>query len=104
MASTTAIVFSVLAGVIALLAAYVYLFGIPPELKREMQEQALKTMGENKASYIMKDQMDKIPDSDQQDVKELKGGLKNAVGGGLNNPLGKAGGDAADDLTRGMRE
>lgn len=39
---------------VALLAAYVYFFGIPPALKREMEERALKTMGENKASYVVK--------------------------------------------------
>jgi len=54
-----------------------------------MEEKALETMGENKASYMMKDMVSKVPASDQQDVKELKQGLGNAVGGGLQNPLGK---------------
>lgn len=35
-----------------------------------------------------------------QDVKELKQGLGNAVGGGLQNPLGKQAGNTADDLTK----
>lgn len=43
-----------LAGVLAVLGLAVYLFGIPPELKRNMEKAALKTMGENKASYMMK--------------------------------------------------
>jgi hypothetical protein len=42
------------AGLIAILSLAVYLFGIPPELKKKMEKAALKTMGENKASYIMK--------------------------------------------------
>ena len=47
-------ILAVFAGIIAILCAAVYVFGIPPELKRKMEEQALKTMGENKASYILK--------------------------------------------------
>jgi hypothetical protein len=46
--------FTVLAGIVALLALAVYFFGIPPELKRKMEKAALKTMGENKASYMLK--------------------------------------------------
>lgn len=38
----------------AIAGAYIYLFGIPPEYKRAMEEKALETMGENKASYLMK--------------------------------------------------
>ncbi|KAF2096621.1 hypothetical protein NA57DRAFT_58524 [Rhizodiscina lignyota] len=98
--NTTTIVVSVLAGIIALVAAYVYFFGIPPELKREMEEKALKTMGENKASYLMKDQISKIPEGDQQELKDLKKGISNAGGGALQNPLGKLAGDTADDATR----
>lgn len=51
---TTATVISVLAGVIAVLSVYIYFCGIPPAVKREMEEKALKTMGENKASYLVK--------------------------------------------------
>lgn len=51
---------------IALFAAYIYLFGIPPEVKRQMEEKALETMGENKASYLTKDMLSKVPDSDQK--------------------------------------
>jgi TRAP-type uncharacterized transport system fused permease subunit len=54
MANNTAIAFTVVAGTLALIAAYVYFFGIPPEMKRKMEKQALETMGENKASYVMK--------------------------------------------------
>lgn len=45
---------TILAGVVTLLAVGIYLFGIPPELKRKMERAALKTMGENKASYLVK--------------------------------------------------
>lgn len=41
-------------------------FGIPPWLKREMEDKALETMGENKASYMMKDTIGKVPASDQR--------------------------------------
>ncbi|GAB7354699.1 hypothetical protein MBLNU459_g5118t1 [Dothideomycetes sp. NU459] len=91
--------FTVVAGLLALLAGAIYLFGIPPQLKRAMEEKALETMGENKASYLMKDQISKIPASDQEDVKNLKKGLGNALGGSLQNPLGKEVGNVGDELT-----
>ncbi|KAJ9648428.1 hypothetical protein H2199_001283 [Coniosporium tulheliwenetii] len=78
---TAAAIFTVLAGIVAMLAVAVYFFGIPPELKRKMENEALKTMGENKASYIVKDQINKLPASDQEDIKDLKKGLGNALGG-----------------------
>jgi len=53
MPSTTTILTG-LAGVLAIFALGIYLFGIPPEMKRKMEEGALKTMGENKASYMLK--------------------------------------------------
>lgn len=96
---TAAKVFTVLAGIIGILSLAVYVFGIPPELKRKLERKALQTMGENKASHLMKDQISKIPASDQEDVKQLKEGLGNATGGLLRNPLGEAGGEAADTLT-----
>jgi hypothetical protein len=117
---TTTTILTGLAGVVAILALAVYLFGIPPEVKRKMEKAALKSMGENKASYLMKglfhlfpfpeiyywafantfpDQISKIPESDQQDVKDLKKGISNAVGGGLQNPLGEQGGELADKIT-----
>ena len=46
--------FTALAGILALVAIGIYFFGIPPEMKRKMEEKALKTMGENKASYVVK--------------------------------------------------
>ena len=46
--------FTVVAGIIAVIAASVYLFGIPPAWKRAAEEKALDTMGENKASYVLK--------------------------------------------------
>jgi hypothetical protein len=45
-------------------------------------------MGENKASYLTKSYVEKIPASDQKDVRELKKGVGNAAGGALQNPLG----------------
>jgi hypothetical protein len=53
-----------------------------------MEEKALSTMGENKASYLTKSYVEKIPASDQKDVHELKTGVGNAAGGALQNPLG----------------
>ncbi|KAF2729123.1 hypothetical protein EJ04DRAFT_516168 [Polyplosphaeria fusca] len=97
---TAAKVFTVLAGIVGVVALAIYLFGIPPELKRKLERQALQTMGENKMSYMAKDQISKVPASDQENVKQFKKGLGNAVGGGLNNPLGEMGGEAADDLTK----
>ncbi|KAH7408352.1 hypothetical protein DE146DRAFT_371733 [Phaeosphaeria sp. MPI-PUGE-AT-0046c] len=96
---TAAQIFTVFAGILALVGAYFYFFGIDPETKRALERQALKTMGENKMSYMAKDQIDKIPASDQQDIKNLKKGLGNVVGGITNNPLGEQGGEAADRLT-----
>ncbi|KAL5375242.1 hypothetical protein DPSP01_011341 [Paraphaeosphaeria sporulosa] len=96
---TTSKFFTVLAGIVSVLALAVYLFGIPPEVKRKLERSALKTMGENKLSYIAKDQISKIPASDQENVKDLKKGLGNAVGGLASNPLGEATGEAADSLT-----
>lgn len=111
---TTTQVLTVLAGVVALIGAYFYFFGIDPETKRELERKALKTMGENKMSYMAKglfnahalrfadvatDQINKIPTSDQEDVKQLKKGLANAVGGVSNNPLGEQAGETADRLT-----
>ncbi|KAL1651299.1 hypothetical protein SLS58_000638 [Diplodia intermedia] len=97
---TAATFFSVFAGVLAALTVYVYFFGIPPALKRELEEKALSTMGENKASYLVKGQINKVPASDQKEVKDLKNGIANLAGGTVNNPLGKFAGDAADDATR----
>lgn len=51
---------------VALFAAYIYIFGLPPEVKRQVEDQALETMGENKASYMTKDMLSKVPDSDQK--------------------------------------
>lgn len=53
MPSATAI-FTVLAGLVAVLVGAIYVFGIPPGMKRAMEDKALDTMGENKASYTLK--------------------------------------------------
>ncbi|KAK0292105.1 hypothetical protein LTR91_000099 [Friedmanniomyces endolithicus] len=75
-------------------------FGIPPQLKRQMEEKALETMGENKASYMMKDAIGQMPASDQQNVKDFQKGLGNIMGGSMQNPLGKFTGNTADDVTK----
>jgi len=85
--------FAALAGIV------VYIFGIPPEIKRKMERAALKTMGENKTSYMLQSQISKIPDSDQRDIKDLKKGLGNALGGATKNPVGEEAGELADTLT-----
>lgn len=51
---SAATLLSVLAAVLALAAGAVFLFGIPPQWKRAMEDKALETMGENKASYMVK--------------------------------------------------
>ncbi|EFQ90938.1 hypothetical protein CFE70_001092 [Pyrenophora teres f. teres 0-1] len=97
-------IFTILAGVVALAAGYFYLFGISPEMKRKMEKQALKTMGENKMSYMAKDSINKIPSSDQEDVKNLKSGISNLAGGAMQNPIGEQAARAAtqawDSATR----
>lgn len=47
-------IFTVFAGILALVGAYFYFFGIDPETKRALERKALKTMGENKMSYMAK--------------------------------------------------
>lgn len=47
-------IFTIFAGILALVGAYFYFFGIDPETKRELERKALKTMGENKMSYMAK--------------------------------------------------
>jgi hypothetical protein len=51
---TAATFFTALAGVIAVIGLAIFIFGIPPEIKRKMERTALKTMGENKLSYVAK--------------------------------------------------
>ena len=46
------------------------------------------------------DQISKIPEGDQKELKDLKKGISNLGGGALQNPLGKMTGDAADDATK----
>ena len=54
MTTTTTTVLTYIATILVLLTLTIYFFGIPPELKRKLERQALKTMGENKASYLVK--------------------------------------------------
>ncbi|KAI5242401.1 hypothetical protein E4T47_09158 [Aureobasidium subglaciale] len=88
-----------LAAIVASMVGAVYLFGIPVQWKRAMEEKALDTMGENKASYLVKGQINNLPASDQKDVSEIKTGVGNLAGGALQNPLGKEAGEAGDKLT-----
>lgn len=46
--------FTIIAGLAALAGAYLYFFGVSAETKRKLENQALKTMGENKMSYLAK--------------------------------------------------
>lgn len=43
---SAAVIAGTFAAVVAVFAGYIYLFGIPPELKRKMEQKALETMGE----------------------------------------------------------
>jgi hypothetical protein len=66
---TAASFFTAVAGVIAVIGLAVFLFGIPPELKRKMERTALKTMGENKLSYVAKGIVTCSPcDNEQQEA------------------------------------
>jgi hypothetical protein len=47
----------------------------------------------------MPDQINKIPSSDQEDIKNLKQGISNLAGGAMQNPLGEQAGETADRLT-----
>ncbi len=52
--TTATTFFTGVAGAIAIISLAIYLFGIPPELKRKLERGALKTMGENKLSHVAK--------------------------------------------------
>lgn len=45
------------------------------------------------------DQISKMPASDQEDVKQVREGLSNVLGGSMQNPLGKEASDLGDRLT-----
>lgn len=91
--------FTIVAGLLALAGAYLYFFGLSPEAKRAMEKQALKTMGENKMSYMLQDQINKVPTSDQEDLTTLKKGISGIAGGAMKNPVGEQAGETADRLT-----
>ncbi|KAF2850776.1 hypothetical protein T440DRAFT_84995 [Plenodomus tracheiphilus IPT5] len=104
-------IFTILAGLVALAGAYLYFFGLSPEAKRAMEKQALKTMGENKMSYMMQDQINKVPTSDQEDLTTLKKGVSGLAGGAMKNPLGEQAvraasqiWDSAQNLSKGAME
>ncbi|KAK5172324.1 uncharacterized protein LTR77_003962 [Saxophila tyrrhenica] len=110
--------------IFGLVGGYVMFFGIPPELKSWLQEEALEYMGENKASYLAKAGIDAIPEGDQkvapalfsqfwcrkgrdlsangvmQELKQARNKIKQMGGGALQNPLGKFAGDAGDDMQK----
>ncbi|KAK0836672.1 hypothetical protein LTR03_013462 [Friedmanniomyces endolithicus] len=94
MASTATYILAAIVVAMAAVGGYIAVFGIPPQMKRQMEEKALETMGENKASYMMKDAIGQMPASDQQK------GLGNIMGGSMQNPLGKFTGNTADDMTK----
>ncbi|KAK0364646.1 hypothetical protein LTR91_008197 [Friedmanniomyces endolithicus] len=100
MASTATYILAAIVVAMAAVGGYIAVFGIPPQLKRQMEEKALETMGENKASYMMKDAIGQMPASDQQNVKDFQKGLGNIMGGSMQNPLGKFTGNTADDMTK----
>jgi len=66
--------FTILAGLVALAGAYLYFFGLSPETKRAMEKQALKTMGENKLSYMAKGKlpMSRSPRASSQHIDLLQ--------------------------------
>jgi len=84
---------------LAAFVGYLYLVGIPRETKRRMENAALNAMGENKSSYLVKDALGRIPDSDQKDLKDVKKGVSDTAGFAMQNPLGKEAGQTADDVS-----
>ncbi|TKA63359.1 hypothetical protein B0A49_04973 [Cryomyces minteri] len=97
--TTASTAVSILVVIVTLLAAAVYLFGVPPRLKRLLSNTAALLTVPTAASYLVKDQVDKLPASDQKDIKDLKAGLGNALGGSLQNPLGEIVGNTGDSLS-----
>jgi hypothetical protein len=51
MPSTTVLTASIFVLITSALAGYIYIFGIPPEMKKKLEESALKTMGEVRSSH-----------------------------------------------------
>lgn len=47
----------------------------------------------------MKDQISKLPASDQKEARDMQKGLGNVLGGALQNPLGKQAGETGDKAT-----
>ncbi|KAK3054454.1 hypothetical protein LTR09_004723 [Extremus antarcticus] len=108
--ATSTYILIALTVVFGLVSGYVVFFGIPPELKKWLQEEALEYMGENKASYMTKAAIDNIPEGDQKELKQARDSIKNMGGGALQNPLGKFAGNKGDDakgefdnLTKGFK-
>ncbi|KAK3709273.1 hypothetical protein LTR37_011011 [Vermiconidia calcicola] len=90
----------VLTLIIGAVTAYIFFFGIPPELKKRLQDEAFEQLGENAASNMMKQALDKVPEGDQKELKQARDKLL----GGKNNPLGKFANNAGDDATKDLRE
>ncbi|KAI9834759.1 MAG: hypothetical protein M1819_002845 [Sarea resinae] len=109
---TNTTIASVVAAIIAVAIAAAYISGAADPIidriaklyfkgKAKAEEKALETMGENKASYYFKGQLQENKISDDKKVNEIQSGLAEGVGGGLNNPLGKEAGNVGDQLFRG---
>lgn len=58
---TAMMIFTVLAGITACAGLYLYFIGIDPETKRALERKALRTMGENKLSYMAKGTYHPLP-------------------------------------------
>ncbi|KAM3419610.1 hypothetical protein BST61_g2948 [Cercospora zeina] len=102
MPSTLTYITTTLVLLTAIFAAYIYLVGLPPALKRDLERKALRTMGENKASYLFRTQLEKAPDGPPGVGGDVKKGLGNLGGGALKNPLGEAVGETGDEATSGV--
>jgi len=87
---------------VGVVGGYIYLFGIPPQVKKYLEEEAFESMGESQAKDMLKNAASKIPASDQEDVQEIRNAAKKGLGGdlggakegfakNLQNPLGKLG-------------
>ncbi|CZT17645.1 uncharacterized protein RCC_03482 [Ramularia collo-cygni] len=99
MPSTTLITTSLLLALTGLIVGYIYIFGVPPEMKKKMERAALKTVGENKASYALKSSISQMPESNQQELNEAKETVGDVAGGSMQNPLGEFVGESADSAT-----
>jgi hypothetical protein len=66
MPTLSILLLSSFAATAVLAAAYIFLIGLPPAVKRSLQRQALTTVGENKAGAMVKSQIERIPEEEHQ--------------------------------------